>query len=131
MLAKTKLAAELKRHYLGARVPMRVIRKFARDVARRFKPDKIILFGSYAYGTPNADSDVDILVVMPCRNRINQAVSIRWHLPVPFAMDLIVRTPRQMDERLKMGDSFMTDVINRGKVLYDANSGAVDTKSGK
>jgi predicted nucleotidyltransferase len=48
---------------------MRVIRQYTREVAERFRPDKIILFGSYAYGTPHADSDVDLLVVMPesCR----------------------------------------------------------------
>jgi predicted nucleotidyltransferase len=55
--------------YWGADVPMRVIRRFARQVAERFQPDKIILFGSYAYGTPHEDSDVDILVVMPARNQ--------------------------------------------------------------
>ena len=57
-------------------MPALVIRRFARQVAERFRPDKIILFGSYAYGTPHADSDVDILVVMPARNQIDQAVRI-------------------------------------------------------
>ena len=56
---------------------MRVIRRFARDVAEKFQPDRIILFGSYAYGTPHEDSDVDILVVMPARNEMDQAVKIR------------------------------------------------------
>ena len=55
---------------------MCVIREFARQVAERFQPDKIILFGSYAYGTPTADSDVDLLVVMPTRNQVEQAVRI-------------------------------------------------------
>jgi predicted nucleotidyltransferase len=73
---------------------MRVIRRFARAVADRFQPDRIVLFGSYAYGTPNDDSDVDILVVMRTRNQIDQAVKIGWEVPAPFPMDLIVRTPR-------------------------------------
>jgi hypothetical protein len=55
---------------------MSAIRQFARQVVRRFAPEKIILFGSYAYGRPHADSDVDILVVMPARNEIDQAVRI-------------------------------------------------------
>ena len=55
---------------------MSAIRRFAREVAQRFEPEKIILFGSHAYGTPHADSDVDILVVMPARNEIDQAVRI-------------------------------------------------------
>src|SRR4051812_3236623 len=65
-----------RRNYFGADIPMRVIRRFARQVAERFRPDKIILFGSHAYGTPHADSDVDILVVMPCRNQLDQAARI-------------------------------------------------------
>ena len=52
---------------------MRVIREYVRRVAERFQPDRIILFGSYAYGTPNADSDVDILVVMPAYNQGSKA----------------------------------------------------------
>ncbi len=63
---------------------MREIRRFARQVAERFKPDKIILFGSHAYGTPHADSDVDILVVMPCRNQLDQAFKIHWTLQPPL-----------------------------------------------
>ena len=58
------------RWYRGADVPMATIRRFARQVAERFSTDKIILFGSHAYGTPHADSDVDILVIMPTRNQI-------------------------------------------------------------
>src|SRR5882757_11030548 len=86
--------------YWGADVPMRVIRRFARQVAERFQPDKIILFGSHAYGTPNADSDVDILVIMPARNQGSKAGRIRWEVPAPFPMDLIVRTPENMRWRL-------------------------------
>jgi predicted nucleotidyltransferase len=110
-------------------VPMSAIRRFARDVAERFKPDKIILFGSYAYGTPNRDSDVDILVVMPCRNRIGQAVNIRWDFPVPFSMDLIVRTPRQLADRIKYGDSFMSEIVTQGKVLHERLDAAVGKQS--
>src|SRR5205807_765142 len=72
------------RWYRGANIPMRVIRRFARQVGERFQPEKIILFGSYAYGTPHADSDVDILVVMPARQQHTQAVRIRWAIPAPF-----------------------------------------------
>jgi predicted nucleotidyltransferase len=67
-----------KRVYRGADVPMRLIRRYARAIADEFKPDKIILFGSHAYGTPHEDSDVDLLVVMPARNQHDQAVRIRW-----------------------------------------------------
>jgi uncharacterized protein len=98
---------------------MRVIRRFARDVAERFQPDKIILFGSYAYGTPHADSDVDILVVMPARNQIDQAVRIELVCDPPFPLDIIVYTPKNMKWRLEEGESFLTEVVSKGKVLYE------------
>jgi uncharacterized protein len=115
--------------YRGADIPMRVIRRFARDVAERFQPEKIILFGSYAYGTPHADSDVDILVVMPARNQIDQAVKIHLAFLPPFPLDLIVRTPKNMKWRLEEGESFLREVVSKGKVLYEkdhARMGAND-----
>src|SRR2546430_1146503 len=93
------------RWYRGPDVPMAVIRQFARQVAERFQPEKIILFGSHAYGEPHADSDVDILVVMPARNEIDQAVRIDRAIDPLFPLDLIVCTPRNMAWRLKEGDS--------------------------
>src|SRR6266404_7952738 len=89
------------RWYRGTDIPLCVIRRFARAVAERFHPDRIILFGSYAYGTPHADSDVDILVIMPARNQLDQAVKIHLALLPPFPLDLIVRTPRTMKWRLE------------------------------
>jgi predicted nucleotidyltransferase len=105
--------------YFGADVPMRVIRRFARQVAERFEPEKIILFGSHAYGTPHADSDVDILVVMPARNQHDQAFKIREEVDAPFPMDLIVRTPANLKWRLAEGESFSTEIVTMGKVLYE------------
>jgi predicted nucleotidyltransferase len=113
--------------YWGADVPLRVIRRFARVVAREFRPAKIILFGSHAHGTAHADSDVDILVVMPARNKHSQAVRIRSAVPAPFPMDLLVRTPRELEARLREGDTFLTEILAKGKVLYesgDARMGA-------
>src|SRR5437899_6658456 len=107
------------RYYHGADVPMRLIRRFARQMAERFQPEKIILFGSYAYGTPHADSDVDMLVIMPARNQIDQAVQIDRVLDPPFPLDLIVRTPKNMKWRLEEGDSFLREIVTRGKVLYE------------
>src|SRR5205823_303891 len=111
------------RWYRGADVPVREIRRFARQVADHFRPDKIILFGSHAYGTPHADSDVDILVVMPCRNQIDQACRIDDVLDPPFPLDLIVRKPYTMNWRLKEGDSFLTEITTKGKVLYETVGG--------
>ncbi len=107
------------RWYRGADIPMRVIRRFARQVAERFQPDKIILFGSHAYGTPHADSDVDILVIMPARNELDQSFKIRWEVPAPFPMDLLVRTPKNIAWRLEDGDLFHTKIVTKGKLLYE------------
>jgi predicted nucleotidyltransferase len=107
---------------------MREIRRYARQVAEHFNPDKIVLFGSYAYGTPHADSDVDILVIMPARNQIDQACRIDRIIDPPFPLDLIVRTPYNMSWRLKEGDSFLQEIMTKGKVLYEKADGRVGAK---
>jgi predicted nucleotidyltransferase len=118
-----------KRMYCGANIPMRVIRRYARAIAEEFHPDKIILFGSFAYGTPHEDSDVDLLVIMPARNPHSQATRIRWRLAAPFPVDLIVRTPKQITGRLQEGESFMTTIITKGKVLYEKGNAGVGQES--
>src|SRR5882762_11767968 len=105
--------------YASPNIPLAAIRRFARRIAERFQPDKIILFGSYAYGKPHADSDVDILVVMPARNQLDQAVKIELACDPPFPLDIIVRTPKNLKWRLEEGDSFLREVVSKGKVLYE------------
>ena len=108
---------------------MRVIRRYARAIAEEFYPDKIILFGSHAYGTPHEDSDVDLLVIMPARHQGAQASRIRLALCAPFAMDLIVRTPETMKWRLEEGDSFLREIMSKGKILYEKAHRRVGAKS--
>src|SRR5436309_10506813 len=112
----------------GAEVPMAVIRRYARQVAERFRPDKIILFGSHAYGTPHEDSDVDLLVVMPARNQLDQAFKIHWAVRPPFPLDIIVRTPKNLKWRLEEGESFLTEIVTKGKVLYEKDDQGVGQK---
>src|SRR3954449_3933329 len=81
------------RYYTGADVPMAAIRRYARQVAEQFRPEKIILFGSYAYGTPHEDSDVDLLVIMPARNQLDQVVQIRRGLAGPLPLGPLLRDP--------------------------------------
>jgi len=92
------------------------------QVVEKFKPQKIILFGSYARGNPRPESDVDILVIMdtPLKES-KQSLEIRRHLDVMFGMDLIVHTPKRLKERMDMGDWFLRDVLKEGKVLYEAD----------
>ena len=115
--------------YEPPNIPAKAIRQFARQIAERFQPDKIILFGSYAYGRPHAASDVDLLIVMPARNQIDQAVKISLAIPSPFPLDLIVRTPRELAWRLEAGDWFLREVMEQGKVLYEKTDGRVGAKS--
>src|SRR5262245_41834553 len=117
------------RWYRGADIPMRVIRRFARQVTEKFQPDKIVLFGSYAYGTPHEDSDVDILVIMPARNQLDMAARISITIDPPFPLDIIVRTPKNMAWRLEEGDSFLREITSRGKVLYEKDNAGVGAKS--
>lgn len=107
---------------------MSVIRRYARLIAERFRPEKIILFGSFAYGTPRVDSDVDLLVVMPCANHVTQAVRIQLALHAPFPMDLLVRTPEKLQRGLEECDWFLREVVEKGKILYEAKNGPVGTQ---
>src|SRR5947208_12523683 len=106
------------RWYCGPDIPMRLIRRFARQVAEGFQPQKIILFGSYAYGKPHAESDVDLLVIMPASDVVNAAIRICLAFEHPFSLDLIVRTPKQIERDLRDEDWFVREVIGKGKVLY-------------
>jgi predicted nucleotidyltransferase len=108
---------------------MAVIRRYVRQIAKCFEPDRIILFGSYAKGTQHEDSDVDILVVMPARNEIDQSIQILRAFDLCFSTDLIVRTPKHLERGLAEEDWFLRDVIATGKVLYEKNDGAVGPKS--
>ncbi|MBI3410820.1 MAG: nucleotidyltransferase domain-containing protein [Planctomycetes bacterium] len=108
---------------------MRVIERYAQAIVEEFHPEKIILFGSHAYGRPHTDSDVDLLVIMPARNQHDQAVRIRWRLAAPFPVDLIVRTPKQMAWRLGEGESFTTEIMSKGKVLYEKDDQGVGQES--
>src|SRR5437879_13924847 len=103
--------------YRGADIPLAVIRRFARQVVERFHPDKIILFGSYGYGRPHEDSDVDILVVMAARNQLDQAVKIHLAILPPFHLDLIVRPPRKLRGLLAQGVSFLREILTEGRSL--------------
>ncbi len=96
------------------------IRHIARRIGRRFHPQKIILFGSYAYGHPAPDSDVDLFIIMQSkRHPFERAVEISKLLdPRPFPVDILVRTPAEIERRLSLGDPFIQEILSRGKVLY-------------
>jgi uncharacterized protein len=115
--------------YASPNIPMTAIRRFARQIAERFRPEKIILFGSYAYGKPHNESDVDLLVIMPARDIVNQAIRIGLAFERPFSFDLIVRTPKQIERGLREADWFLREVIERGRMLYEAPNRRMGTQS--
>ncbi len=101
-------------------VTPRKIRAVVDKIVQDFNPDKVILFGSYAYGKPTIDSDVDVLVVLESNERpaaraarIYQAVQGKT-----FPMDILVRTPQELRDRLESDDGFFKEIIEQGKVLY-------------
>ena len=99
------------------RVARRQIEAYCRVVAREFRPDKIILFGSYAYGQPTKDSDVDLVVIMPFRGSdTKKVVEIRSRVEAPFPMDMLVWKPN----RYSRMESFNREVLSRGKVMYES-----------
>ena len=105
------------------RIPQKAIDQVVEQIVEKFKPQKIILFGSYARGNPRPESDVDLLVVMKRSNKkINQSLEIRRHLDVMFGLDLVVYTSKRLKERVDMGDWFLRDVLKEGKVLYESSS---------
>ena len=115
--------------YASPNVPVAAIRRFAHRVAERFQPDKIILFGSYASGKPHEESDVDLLVIMRARNPIDQSIRIKMAFKRLFSLDLIVRTPRQIARGLKDDNWFLREIIEKGKVLYEARDRQVGSQS--
>src|ERR1043165_1371067 len=110
-------------------VPMKEIKAFSARVAELFKPEKIILFGSYAYGKPTEDSDVDILVVMRHRGApYLKASEIRMAVPRKFPMDLLVRSPAVLRKRIAWRDFFLKEIVEYGKVLFDSTRNGVGSK---
>lgn len=103
------------------KVSRRTITSFVRRIARQFNPHKIILFGSYAYGSPTEHSDVDLLVIMPFEGKgAKKAAEILLATDPRFPIDLLVRTPKQIKTRIKLGDYFLREITQKGKVLYES-----------
>jgi predicted nucleotidyltransferase len=98
------------------------IKLYCEAVAARFKPQRIILFGSHARGNPQEDSDVDVLVVMPKSRRFSRdiAVKIRQSIEADFSVDVLVRSESEVERRIREKDLFMTHVISQGRVVFEA-----------
>lgn len=90
-------------------------------IVAEFRPEKIILFGSHAWGKPNKDSDVDLLIVKddPLKNTREMAIELeRMLFERPVALDLLVYKPEQIKKRLLLEDPFIKKIMTQGKILY-------------
>ncbi|MDI9430440.1 MAG: nucleotidyltransferase domain-containing protein [Sedimentisphaerales bacterium] len=103
-------------------VAMNAIREFGRQIGEQFHAERVILFGSYAQGLATDDSDVDLLVIGPFEGRsVDKSVEIRMRLRPPFPVDILIRTPEKVHQRITMGDCFMEEILREGQVLYEAD----------
>ena len=107
---------------MGLKVSVgRSLRPAIQRIVDALKPEKIILFGSYAYGKPNPHSDVDLLVILKTKEPLTERswMVSRLLLPRPFPVDILVKTPKEIEKALKSGDFFLKEILTRGKVLYE------------
>ncbi len=101
------------------RIPKEAVDFLVRQIAEQFHPERIILFGSYAYGTPDPESDVNLLVVMDTpTNEFEQASHIKHSIKRSFELDLLLRTPDNLARRIALGDFFLRDIVQKGSALY-------------
>jgi len=100
-----------------------IIEKLKRD----YKPLGITLFGSYAYGNPTEDSDIDLLILKDTKNRrVDRFVQVKRIIYNPnckIPVSPLVYTPEELKERLRIGDDFLKEIIQKGVVLYEKGSG--------
>ncbi len=102
-------------------VSKKAIREVVQEIVALFHPQKVVLFGSYAHGTPTEDSDVDLLVIMETKKKnLRQALKISRAISHPFPMDLIVLKPKDVQKRLEGGDLVLREILTKGKVLFEA-----------
>lgn len=103
---------------------MPVIDEIVQRLIAAYEPQKIILFGSYAYGQPDADSDIDMLIIKETPARwLDRLAAVRQattgaHRHIAF--DPLVLTPLEVEQRLRAGDQFMAEILEKGEVLYAA-----------
>lgn len=95
------------------------IQKLTKKIVKKFSPDKVILFGSHAWGKPGPNSDVDLFIIKKTRApfALEQKIDLAL-IPRSIALDILVRTPKHIQSRLLAKDIFIHDVLTKGKILY-------------
>ena len=99
-----------------------VINDIIQSLISQYAPEQAILFGSYAYGHPTADSDIDLLVIketqaQPMERRVQvRRLASAVRRGIPFSP--LVLTPSELAQRLVMADPFYREIVSRGKLVY-------------
>lgn len=100
----------------------KIIHNILQKLVVSYAPKKVILFGSYAYGNPRPDSDIDLLIIKETSERfLDRCVAVRRTLSDPertVPLEIFVLTPQELSERLSIGDHFLAEIVERGDVLY-------------
>jgi predicted nucleotidyltransferase len=104
----------------GSHAVDQAIRTMVRRIVRQFRPDRVILFGSYARGQAAPDSDVDLLVVMPVVGRKREKqLEIRKALRgIRVPVDIVVSTPEEFGWRQEIVGTIEYPAVKEGKLLY-------------
>ena len=110
-------------------MPPEAIQAVVDHIAQTFDPEKIILFGSYAYGNPKPWSDVDLLVVLETDNPKQAQMDINLSFRDPIGVDILVRTPQEIEYRVPLGDYFLRDIVTKGKILYERSDSGTHPKT--
>ena len=98
------------------------INQVSKEISEKFLPDKIILFGSYAYGNPSSISDLDLLVILPFQGKnFYKSLEIYQSLNLSFPIDILARTPEDTEKRFRLGDPLIREAMSKGKILYERN----------
>jgi predicted nucleotidyltransferase len=100
---------------------MEVLPAVVDRIVEALDPEKIILFGSYAYGEPTPDSDVDLLVIMETEAPpVERSVTVSLLLwPRPFPVDIIVKRPDEIKRAIEKGDFFIEEIVAKGRIFYE------------
>ena len=99
----------------------KIILDIIQKIKENYQPEKIILFGSYAYGVPDEGSDIDLLIVKDTDERpIDRRIRIRQMMGIDedALISPLVITPSELSRRLKIGDQFLEEILFKGEVLY-------------
>ncbi len=99
-----------------------LVSRLVQHIVSGYRPERIILFGSYAYGQPTEDSDIDLLIIKETTERpIDRRLTVRRMAYDPqrrIALSPLVLTPAELSRRLQAGDAFITEIVTRGRIVY-------------